>query len=148
MADKAQRTEADDEWLTSHRSNIMGWLRRRFRVFGVIGGAVSYSETGPYTGVPRNPRLRADDGSKAYSTVRYTTDQIAYTTTSTNADQCPRCGQPLADRHVLENVHGEDTRTQVGAVRTCPDCRTNSWLLHSRMPTVTQARDTARRNVL
>jgi hypothetical protein len=43
--------------------------------------------------------VRVDD-EKTYSTVRYSTNQVAYTTTSTGRDECRRCGQPLieADR--------------------------------------------------
>ena len=147
MADKEWRAEADDEWLAEHRSNFMGRVRRRFGTLGGLGNAVSNAETGPFGGAPRNPDLRVDAGDKAYATVRYTTDQIAYTTTSINPDECRRCGQPLSEKHKLEYVqHGH--RTSVGAVRTCRSCEADSWLLRSGMPTAARARRTARRNVL
>ncbi len=78
-------------------TGFMGWLRRRFRVLGGVAGAVSHADTGPFAGAPRNPRLRVDD-RKAYSTVNYTTNQVAYTTTSTNPDECARCGRPVVEQ--------------------------------------------------
>ncbi len=123
----------------------MAWLRRRFRIFGGVADAFSHADTGPYAGAPRNPDLRIGD-ERSYSTVRYSTQQIAYTTIGTDADECPRCGRPLVERHRLEYVRG-DTRVPVGAVRTCRGCQTDSWLLRSRMPAVSRARDTARKHV-
>jgi hypothetical protein len=67
------RTEADDEFLASHRSGVMRWLRRHFKIFAPAGEAFSWADTGPYAGAPRNPRLRADENDKGYSTVRYAT---------------------------------------------------------------------------
>lgn len=52
----------------------MAWLRR-CKLFGGVGDAFSHADTGPYAGAPRNPNLSPDDGSRAYSVVRYTTDQ-------------------------------------------------------------------------
>ncbi|MET7421557.1 hypothetical protein [Dactylosporangium sp. NPDC005555] len=131
---------------TERRSDLMAWLRRRFRIFGGVAGAVSHADTGPYAGAPRNPTLRVGD-EKAYSTVRYTTQHIAYTTVGTDEGDCRRCGQPLADLHRLEYVRG-DTGVPVGAVRACRHCHTDSWLLRSRMPAVSRARDTARKHVV
>jgi hypothetical protein len=147
MADGAWRAEADDEWLAERRSNLMGWFRRRFRMLGGIGDAFSHAETGPYAGAPRNPRSRVE-GDKAYAVVRYTTHQVSYTTTSTNPDECARCGQPVIEKHEIEYVQGESTRVPVGAVRTCRSCQADSWLLHSRMPTASQARNAARKFVV
>lgn len=147
MADEAWRTEADDEWLATHRSDHMGWLRRRLRLLGGVGRAFSNAETGPYAGAPRDPRLRAED-DKAYATVRYSTQRIAYTTTTTDPDECARCGEPLIERHEIEYVRGEDSRVPVGAVRHCRRCQSDSWLFRSAMPTIARARDAARKIVV
>lgn len=128
-------------------SQLMAWFRRRFGVLGGIAGAVSHADTGPYGGAPRDPRLRVDDG-RAYSAVRYATDHVAYTTTSTNADDCPRCGRPLAEAHRIEQVEGERPAQQVGAVRACRHCQPDSWLLRSRMPAASRSRAAARRHVV
>jgi hypothetical protein len=144
------RTEADDDWLPSHRSNVMRWLRRRFRGIAPVGDAFSWADTGPYAGAPRNPRLRADEGAKKYSTVRYATHTIAYTATVTTTDQdrCRRCGEPLAETHQLRYVRDGVTPEQVGAVRTCHGCQADSWLFGSKMPSARRARARARRNVV
>jgi hypothetical protein len=147
VADEAWRAEADDEWLAEHRSDQVGWLRRRLSRMRWLGDAFSHAETGPYAGAPRNPRPRVED-DKAYATIRYTTDQIAYTTTSTDPDECARCGQPVIEKHEIEYVQGESTREPVGAVRTCRSCQAESWLLHSRMPSTSRARDAARKIVV
>ena len=147
MAEDNWCTEADEEFLAARRSGFMGWLRRRFRVMGGVAGAISHAETGPYAGAPRNPELRTDD-KKAYSTVHYATNRVSYTTTSTNPDECARCGRPLVEKHEIEYVQGDSTRASVGKVRTCRSCQADSWLLHSRMPAVKKARDAARKTVL
>lgn len=142
------RTEADDEWLAGRRSGLMRRLRRRFGALGGIGAAVSNAETGPFAGAPRNPRLKVDDGNKAYGVVRYTTQHIAYTATSVNPDECRRCGSPLVERHEIECVRGEEVHVPVGTVRVCRSCQAESWLLRSRMPAVSRARRVARKYVL
>ena len=146
MPDDAWRTEADDEWLTRRRSDVMGWLRRHFRLFGGVAGAVSHAETGPFGGAPRNPRPRPTE-NKGYAVVRYTTDRIAYTSTTIDPDECRRCGSPLVEKHEIDYVQG-DVGTAVGVVRTCRRCQADSWLLHSRMPTVSRARAASRKVVL
>ncbi|MBL7261920.1 hypothetical protein [Paractinoplanes lichenicola] len=55
-------------------SGFMGWLRRRFRLLGGVAGAVSYADTGPYAGAPRNPELRVGD-EKGYSTIEYVAEE-------------------------------------------------------------------------
>ena len=147
MSDETWRGEADDEWLAERRSSFMGWLRRRFRGLGGVAGAVSHADTGPYAGAPRDPQLRVDD-EKTYSTVRYTTNQVAYTTTSTGSDECPRCGQPLIEKHEIEYVQDEHVRRPVGAAQACRSCQPESWLLRSRMPSATRAREADRKNVV
>ncbi|WP_327011119.1 hypothetical protein OHA72_29900 [Dactylosporangium sp. NBC_01737] len=134
------------EHTTERRSEFMAWLRRRFRIFGGVAGAVSHADTGPYAGAPRDPDLRVGD-EKAYSTVRYTTQEVAYTAIGTDPDECRRCRRPLVELHRLEYVRGA-TRVPVGAVRTCRGCQADSWLLRSRMPAVSRARDTARKHVI
>jgi hypothetical protein len=119
--------------------NILAWFRR-------FADAVSHAETGPYSGAPRNPTLNIDD--RTYSTVRYTTNRVAYTATSTSADRCSRCGQPLAETHELDRVQDEDARLPLGAVRACRGCDPNSWLHDSRMPRAKRARDQARKYVV
>lgn len=148
MADEAWRAEADDAWLATHRSTFFRRLRRRFRMFGGVGDAVSQAEMGPFGGAPRNPKLTVDDGNKAYAVVRYTTNQIAYTATTMNPDECRRCGRPLVEKHEITCVEEEGVRVPVGSVRTCRSCQADSWLLRSRMPTVTRARAVARKVVL
>ena len=148
MADDEWRNEADDEWLASHRSTFMRRLRERFRGLAAISGAVSNAEMGPYGGAPRNPKLKTDEGNKAYSMVRYTTEHVAYTATATDTNACRRCGEPLAETHELHYVRGEELDVPVGAIRTCERCQTNSWMLRSNMPRAEQARATARRNVV
>lgn len=76
------RTEADDEWLAGHRSGFMQWLRRRFKRLGGVAGAVSYADTGPYAGAPRNPELRVGD-EKTYSTVIHMATRDAWLPPST-----------------------------------------------------------------
>ncbi|MEV4508462.1 hypothetical protein AB0K00_05845, partial [Dactylosporangium sp. NPDC049525] len=126
------------------RSEFMAWLRRRFRIFGGVAGAVSHADMGPYAGAPRDPDLRVGD-EKSYSTVRYTTQEVAYTAIGADPDECPRCRRPLVERHRLEYVRG-DTRVPVGAVRTCRGCQTDSWLLRSRMPAVSRRHRRPRRS--
>jgi hypothetical protein len=140
------RTHADDEWLAERRSGFMGWLRRRFRFLGGVSGAVSHADTGPYAGAPRDPGLRVDDG-KTYSTVRYTTEHVAYTTTAATDGECPRCGGPTAESHGIEYVAGVGRR-EVGSVTACPRCEAASWLGRSRMPGAARARATSRKTVL
>ncbi|WP_018788726.1 hypothetical protein [Micromonospora sp. CNB394] len=148
MPDQQWRAEADDEWLEERRSSLMGWFRRHFKAFGGIASAVSHADTGPYAGAPRNPKLKIDDDDKAYATVRYTTNEVAYTATSTSVDQCASCGQPLAETHEIQCRQGEETHTRIGSVRTCSNCEAESWLRRSHMPKVAQARDKARKNVV
>ncbi|WP_127504393.1 hypothetical protein [Actinoplanes solisilvae] len=76
------RTEADDEWLSGHQSGFIQWLRRRFKRLGGVAGAVSYADTGPYAGAPRNPELRVGD-EKTYSTVIHVVTRDAWLPPST-----------------------------------------------------------------
>lgn len=122
-------------------------LRERFRILGGISGAVSHADTGPYAGAPRDPDLRID-GEKSYSTVRYTTERVAYTTTRTSAGACPRCGRPMVETHEIEHVEGAGARVALGAVRVCRGCEADSWLHRSRMPRASRARDAARKYVV
>jgi hypothetical protein len=140
MAHEAWRTEADEDWLSRHRSGFMRRLRHRFRSFGDIGSAVSNAETGPFAGAPRNPQLKVDDGNKAYAVVRYTTERIAYTTMTSAPDECSRCGGTLVEEHEIDYIREDSTRVAVGTVRTCRRCQSDSWMLHSRMPSVARAR--------
>ncbi|MCO8277002.1 hypothetical protein M1L60_41135 [Actinoplanes sp. TRM 88003] len=55
----------------------MNRLRRRFRVLGGAASAVSYADTGPYAGAPRNPGLRIGD-EKSYSTIVHTETRDAW----------------------------------------------------------------------
>jgi hypothetical protein len=148
MPDRQWRTEADDEWMAERRSTLMAWFRRRFRMFGGFAGAVSHADLGPYAGAPRNPRLSIDDNDKSYATVRYTTNQIAYTRTNTSTDECAVCGESGAETHEVTCMRGEDADTRIGAVRACGNCGAESWLRRSRMPRVAQAHERARRNVV
>ncbi|MEV4757708.1 hypothetical protein AB0J86_21700 [Micromonospora sp. NPDC049559] len=147
MADEVWRAEADDRWLAERRSGLMGWLRRRFRLLGGVAGAVSHADTGPYAGAPRNPRLGTGD-EKTYSTVRYSTNQVTNSRTVADSDKCRRCGEPLVERHQLEYAQDGRSAVPVGAVRVCRGCQADSWLLRSRMPGASRARDVARKNVV
>jgi hypothetical protein len=106
-------------------------LRDRFGFLRGVAGAVSYAETGPYAGAPRDPNLRVDD-EKTYSTVRYTTERVAYTTTYASADACSRCGRTMVESHEIEHVEGAGTRMPIGAVRACRHCDAGSWMFRSR----------------
>jgi hypothetical protein len=112
-----------------------------------IAGAVSHAETGPYAGAPRNPNLRVGE-EDTYSTVRYSTDRYAYTSTNTHPDECSRCGSPLVESHDIEQVQGDDSRVPVGSVKTCRSCQSDSWMLYSRMPAVDRARKAARKTIV
>jgi hypothetical protein len=126
----------------------MNWLRTRFRVLGGIAGAVSYADTGPYAGAPRNPDLRVDD-ERTFSTIRYATNHhIAYTAADTVDGACHTCGLPLAQTHELHHRRGDTTEVRLGGLRVCPACDPDSWLLRSQMSAGTRARDRSRRNVV
>lgn len=143
------RAEADDEFLASHRSGVMRWLRRHLPGASSVGEAMSWADTGPYAGAPRDPRLAPDEGVKNYSAVRYTTNEIAHTATeTTDHDRCRRCGEPLAETSELRYVRDGGTAEDVGTIRTCRSCQADSWRFGSRMPGARRARARARRNVL
>lgn len=139
------RTEADERWLAEHRSDNLGRLRRRLRGMGGLANAMSHAELGPFGGAPRNPQLTV--GGRKYSTIRYATHRIAYTTIRLYLQRCPRCGQ-AAEAHRAIFVHEDGVRTVVGTLRACRSCQANSWLLHSRMPATVRARTWARKVVL
>src|SRR5204863_2807093 len=103
--DREWRVEADDEWLATHRSDVLGRLRRRFRALSGLAGAVSEAEMGPYGGAPRRPRLRI--GGRAYAYVRYTTQHIAYTSIRVDPDRCRRCGQELVEAYRIGYAQGD-----------------------------------------
>jgi hypothetical protein len=119
---------------------FLQWLR-------TIAGAVSRAETGPYAGAPRDPDLRIGD-EQDYSTIRYATEHVAYTTISADAGACPGCGGPLGEIHGVEQVTGADGRLSVGSVRACHNCRTGTWLRRSGMPSAARARAAARRYIV
>ncbi len=139
------RIEADDEWLSRHRSANFERLRRRASLFGVLGGAMSQAELGPFGGAPRRPKLSI--GGKAYAVVRYAQHRMSYTAIQVDPTICRRCGRPLAEVHRIVYARGP-ARTEVGVVRTCRSCQADSWLFWSRMPTTSRARRVARRVVL
>jgi hypothetical protein len=124
----------------------MASFARRFRLMHVVGGAVSRAEMGPYAGAPRNPELRID-GNKGYSAVRYTTERIAYTTTTATAAQCSRCGEPLVEEHEIDRVR-DGGSIALGAVRTCRGCQADSWLVRSHMPAASRARVASRKVIV
>jgi hypothetical protein len=140
------RTEADDEWLAGHRSDNFARLRRRLRRLGALSDGISQAELGPFGGAPRRPQLKI--GGRSYAVVRYTTQHIAYTTIHLDLTRCRRCGRPLVEVHRIVSVAGDGLRTTVGAVRRCRKCQADSWLFHSRMPSVERARNVARKIVL
>lgn len=117
------------------------------RLFRWVANAVSRAEIGPFAGAPREPNLRIGD-EDTYSTVRYSTDRYAYTSTSTHPDECARCGSPLVESHEIEQVQGDDSRLAVGSVKTCRSCQADSWMLHSRMPAAARARKASRKTIV
>lgn len=125
--------------------SLLSWMRRRFRVLGGVAGAVSYADTGPYRGAPRNPDLRIGD-EQAYSTVRYTTTEVACTAAEVVDADCRRCGRPLAESHELQ-MRGE-SGARAAVVRVCRQCEPASWLLQSQMSAAARARARGRRNVV
>lgn len=139
------RVEADDEWLSRHRSANFERLRRRASMFGVLGGAMSQAELGPFGGAPRRPKLSI--GGRAYAVVRYAQHQMAYTAIQVDPATCRRCGRPLAEVHRIVYARGS-ARNEVGVVRSCRSCQADSWLFWSRMPSTSRARRVARRVVL
>ena len=140
------RTEADDEWLSGHRSRVYSRLLRRLRLLSRFGAALADAETGPFSGPRRNPRWRME-GPK-YSTVRYTQQHIAYTAVRVEPDRCRFCGQELVAVHHVGHATGDATWTPAGAVRACRACQTDSWLFRSGMPAVAKARERDRKVVV
>jgi hypothetical protein len=139
------RTEADDQWLNKHRSDSFARLRKRFRMAGGLANAMSNAELGPFGGAPRNPQLKI--GGRKYSTIRYATHYLAYTTIHLFQQRCPRCGAEV-EAHRVIFVRENGSRTVVGTLRMCRGCQANSWLFHSRMPATVRARTWARKVVL
>jgi hypothetical protein len=140
------RVEADDDWLAEHRTDTFERLRRRFRLMGMVAGAVSHAETGPFGGAPRKPALKI--GGRTYAVVRYTRHHIAYTAIRVDPDHCRRCGQPLVEVHRIVYARGDDAPTPIATVRTCRRCHAGSWLFRSGMPVTARARTRARKVVL
>jgi ribosomal protein L37E len=151
VGEESWRVEADDEWLSAHKSENFAKFRRKLARLGLLGlgdaasGAAS-GLLGPMAGAPRRPQLKI--GGKAYAVVRYAEHRISYTTIVLDVQRCRRCGQRLVHVHRIETIHEDGTRRVVGAVRMCRRCKANSWLFFSRMPTVTRARAVARKVVL
>jgi len=139
------RVEADDEWLSRHRSDNFQRLRRRMSMFGVLGGAMSEAELGPFGGAPRRPKLSI--GGKAYAVVRYAHHRMAYTAIQIDPTTCRRCGRPLAEVHRIVYARGS-ARSEVGVVRSCRSCQADSWMFWSRMPSTSRARRVSRKVVL
>jgi hypothetical protein len=131
------RTEADDEWLASHRSTILTQFRRRFRRLSGFAGAVSQAELGPYGGAPRNPKLKI--GGKAYAVVRYAHHRIAYTAVHVDLHRCRSCGRRFSEVHRVQVVREAGGQVVVGAVRMCRRCQGTSWMFRSHMPNVLRA---------
>jgi hypothetical protein len=140
------RVEADDEWLAQHSSANFERLRRRFRGIAHLADAVGQAELGPFQGARSRPQLKI--GGRAYSVVRYVTQRISYTTVSLDLNTCRRCGYPLEVRQAMSVVREDGVRVRVGAIRTCRRCQADSWVFHSRMPSVNRARKVSRRVVL
>jgi len=144
--DEDRRIEADDEWLAGHRSDAMLRFQRRFRRVAGIGDAVSNAELGPFGGAPRNPKLHV--GGRSYALVRYAQHRIACTTIRVDLHRCRYCGRWVAEIHQVIAVRETGGRVVVGAVRMCRSCQGDSWMFHSRMPSVLRARRRSRNVVL
>jgi len=139
------RVEADDEWLATHSSDTFQRLRRRTRLLGGLGDAMSNAELGPFGGAPRKPQLKI--GSKEYSVVRYADHHLSYTVIQVDPVVCRRCGASMAERHLIARMT-DGARSPVGAVRMCRNCQAESWLFHSHMPSTRRARQWGRKVVL
>lgn len=140
------RTEADDEWLSTRRSNALDRLRHLIPGLGGLADAVSNAELGPLAGAPRKPKLKNED--KDYSVVRPVEQLVSYTTVHVVDPQvCRRCGRPV-ETLALAQVDQDGERITAGSVRQCRHCGADSWMLRSRMPAVERARRTARKTVL
>jgi hypothetical protein len=140
------RTEADEEWLRRHQSANFERMRKRFRrLGGGVADALSHAELGPFGGAPRRPQLKIE-GAK-YSTVRYTSHRIAYTTIHVYLQRCRRCGR-VVESHRVIYVREDGGRRVIGTLQVCRRCELNSWMFYSRMPSTTRARAWARKVVL
>jgi hypothetical protein len=140
------RTEADDEWLSTRRSNALDRLRHLFPGLGTVGDAMSHAEMGPFAGAPRKPKLKNED--KDYSVVRPAERLVSHTTVhAVDPQRCHRCGRSV-ETLGLAQVDADGERTTAGSVRQCRGCGADSWMLRSRMPAVERARRTARKTVL
>jgi hypothetical protein len=141
------RTEADDEWLATHRSTALTAIRQCFRPLGSIADATSHSAAGAlFGGAPRNPPLKVR-GTQAEA-VRYAEGRYAYTAVRVDLAVCRICGMRLEEAHRLILVAADGGRTQVGSVRRCRACAKDSWLFESHMPTTRAARERDQRVVL
>lgn len=147
MNNRSARGVPDDGGDAERRSPFMSRLRRRFRILGGIAGAMSYADTGPYAGAPRDPNLRVGD-EQNYSTVRYTTNHVAHIATSTTAHVCPKCGSPVAETHEIQHRRGDDIRLRMGVTSVCRSCEPDSWLLQSQMTSASRSREARRRNAV
>jgi ribosomal protein L37E len=142
------RTEADDEWLARHRSNRFAQIRRLLGgTGGLLAGAVSEAELGPFRGAPRKPKLKTDEAE--YSVIRPVAHGIAHMTIATVMDpqHCRRCGQTV-EVHGMTRVGPDGERVDVGSVQECRRCGADSWQLRSHMPAVERFRRQARKTVL
>jgi RNase P subunit RPR2 len=140
------RVEADPEWLARHSSDNFQRIRRRLRGMSRLADAISHAELGPFAGAPRNPKLKI--GGRAYAVVRYAANRISHTVVRIDPDVCRRCDRPLVESATVTTIDENGYRTPVGTVRTCRWCQADSWMFHSRMPSVARARRVARRIVL
>jgi hypothetical protein len=139
------RVEADDEWLATHSSDTFQRLRRRTRLLGGLGDAMSNAELGPFGGAPRKPQLKV--GGKDYSVVRYADHHLSYTVIQVDPVVCRRCGAAVAERHLIARM-ADGVRSTVGSVRMCRNCQAESWLFRSHMPATRRARRWGRKVVL
>jgi ribosomal protein L37E len=140
------RTEADDAWLATRRSNRFAKLRRMFGSMSGIADAVSQAELGPFGGAPRKPKLKNED--KDYSVVRPADHNVSHTIVSlVDPERCRRCGEPT-EAYGVNRVDEEGERETVGVLRQCRHCGRDSWMLYSRMPRAERARLRGRKIVL
>ncbi len=140
------RTEADDAWLATHRSNRMARLPNVFGGWSKLADAISHAELGPFGGAPRKPKLKNEN--KDYSVVRPAERLYSHTTVATvDPQRCRRCGEP-AETYGVTRVDADGERVTAGVVRQCPHCGADSWMLYSRMPKAVRARRRARKIVL
>ena len=136
--------EADEEFLSQHRSDVFGRIRRLLGM--AAADAISQSEIpGVIGGAPRNPNLRPGAGPD-HST-HISVETVAHTEIVVTDISCPRCGGPAQQTEMLTKSADQQANT-TGTLTVCPACNPGHWSVESNMPSVRAGRERDRKNVL